>query len=117
MMGGFGSQFRKREESKNAQAIIRADQHHTAPGQTFAVENGLGRSPREITAPVDPQHYRLGRFRRPFRGPDVEVETILADPAAILHASRSEICGVPNARPWFHRPWFAPAQITEWRRG
>ena len=115
-MCGFGSQFRVRKKSKNAQAIIRADQHHAAPGQTFAVENGLRRSPREITAPMNPQHYRLGRLRRPFRRPDVEIQTILAAAADVLHASRAEGRSVANARPWFDLPGFAPAQITNGRR-
>src|SRR5690349_17764576 len=104
-----------RKESKDTQPVIRADQYHPEAGQAFAVENGIRRSPGEITSSVNPQHHRLGRFRRPLWRPYVEIQAVFAYTIAVLHASRSELRGIANAGPRFYLARLTPAQIAERR--
>ena len=117
MMFGFRSQFRMLIESENTQAIVCAHEHHSVARQAFAVEYSFRGRAREVPAAVDPQHHRLARFRRPFRRPDIDVETIFADSFASLHAPRAEVRGLANTGPRFHGHRFAPTQIAHGRSG
>src|SRR5579862_3549999 len=104
-------------ESENTQAIVRADQHHSMPRQTFTVEYGFRGRAREVSASMDPQHHRLRGFRWPFRCPAIDEETVFAYSLASLHAPRAKVRGCANACPRFHWHRFAPTQIAHGRCG
>src|SRR5579872_1039489 len=84
--------------------------------QRFAIEDGIGRGARKVSTAMNPQHDWLRRLRRPLGRPDVEVKAIFAYAFAVLHAPRTKLRGLANARPCFHRGGLPPTQITYGRR-
>ncbi len=118
---GFPGQFRMREETEHAQAIV--DGHHddTLPGQLFAIVGGHRRSPGGQRAAVDPHHHRELVIRRFGCRIDIQIQAVLfhrsrlgADAGRIrtpLHADGGELRGLANAGPFGSGLRSAPSKI------
>jgi len=116
MMFGFLGQFRVRIESENPQAIVGAHEDHPVSRHGFSVEDCFRGRTREVPAAVNPQHHGFARFRRPFRSPNIDIETVFAYVGARLHTPRAKVSGVASAGPGFHGQRLAPTQVAHRRR-
>src|SRR5215469_11539397 len=100
-----------REESKRAEAVVKADKHDTMTHQAFAI---LIARASYVAATVDPDHHRLERCGWEGRRPYVDIKAIFINdlghaPNRVHRAGSAELECVAHAAPGFNWTWLAPA--------
>ena len=117
----FRTQLGVREEPRHAHTVGEAHKDDAARGQFRAVVHGVRRGAAVEAAAVDPHEHRQLRGGGRRRGPDVQVQAVLAQAARRrtahrLHARRSEPVRTPHAGPCGHRLRRPPAEVADGRR-
>src|ERR1043166_3799535 len=119
-------QFRMGKKAKDVEPVVHRDGYDAFARHVRAVITGLRAIPilkataENIHKNGQPLPVRFGR------GPDIEIQAVLAHAIAAkpivggwrgsLHAARAELTRAAHARPVLHRLWCPPAQIAYGRQ-
>ena len=110
---GFGAQLRMREKTELPDAIVNADEHHAFLGQFLAAVARIGRGTGGETAAVNPDQHGNAVFCRFRRRPDIQIQTVFAQPLPLLERATGRICRPDARRP---NSWRALARASGGRR-
>ncbi len=124
-MAALFGEFWRRQEAERPDAVGHRDEHHAALGEVGAVIELVGGGAGVEAAAIDPHDHRQLVRGRLGRGPDVEIEAVLAIGDALagaaaapaLHAAVPEVGGLLHPAPRRRRLRRLPAQIAHRRRG
>ena len=76
---GLRGQRRMGEQAEDVEAVVDGHDHHALAGEVGAVVQRLGSASGDVGAAVDPHHDGGEVVTAEVRGPDVEIEAVLAD--------------------------------------